>query len=237
MARTNKYLASVSYTGRSYLYDSRSGDDFMFEGSIGADNLGVNCCVVKKDNDNVIYGYCALTGSVSELQTTETAFAGHAIDYIGLAHESYSYTRYFAFNGYYGNWVELVPPGSFAGEKCGGRTVIVLRSTTIFAFDPEGGTFVEEDTPQLPSSISLSQNYPNPFNGSTIIGYSLRANSNVTIEIFDILGRRIAALDQGRQEAGNHKVIWDSNELASGVYYYRIKAGDVSETRKMLLLK
>ena len=115
--------------------------------------------------------------------------------------------------------------------------MIVLRSTTIFAFDPEGGTFVEEDTPQLPSSISLSQNYPNPFNGSTIIGYSLRANSNVTIEIFDILGRRIAALDQGRQEAGNHKVIWDSNELASGVYYYRIKAGDVSETRKMLLLK
>lgn len=237
-ARTNKYLASTSYTGRSYLYDSRSGESFMFEGSIGADNLGVNCCVARKDNNNVLYGYSALTGTVAELQTTETPFAGHAVDYIGLAHESYSYTRYFAFNGYYGNWVELVPLANYVGEKCGARTAIVLRSTTIYAFDPEGGgTFVEEDIPQLPSSVSLSQNYPNPFNGTTIIGYSLSAKSDVTIIIFDILGRRVATLDQGRQGAGNYKVAWDSDEISSGVYYYRIKAGNISETKKMLLLK
>jgi len=157
VARSNKYLASVSYSGRSYLYDSRSGENFMFEGIIGASMLGVNCCISKKDDYNILYGYSALTETVTELQTTETPFAYEAIDYIGFAHESYSYTKYHAFNGFYGNWVELVPQGNYVGGKCGDKTVIVVRSTIIYAFDPEaGGTHVENDVPQVPNSLRLS---------------------------------------------------------------------------------
>jgi len=86
-------------------------------------------------------------------------------------------------------------------------------------------------------SISLSQNYPNPFNAQTTIQYSLPEQSNVTIDIFDLLGRKIETLAEGIKPAGNQQAIWDASGQASGIYFYRIKAEDKAETKKMVLLK
>lgn len=95
----------------------------------------------------------------------------------------------------------------------------------------------QNDTPELPEQISLSQNYPNPFNALTTIQYSLHTQSDVMIDIYDMLGRKVETLFDGRQQAGLHSVIWNANGFSSGVYFYKLTAGDVGQTRKMLLLK
>jgi hypothetical protein len=89
----------------------------------------------------------------------------------------------------------------------------------------------------LPSYFSIAQNYPNPFNPTTTIHYDLPAPSNVTLEVYDLLGQRVETLVDGNQQAGNHIAVWTANNKPSGIYFYRIEAGDFSETKKMLLLK
>ena len=94
------------------------------------------------------------------------------------------------------------------------------------------------DTPEiLPEVYSLSQNYPNPFNASTTIRYNLPTSSNVTIDIYDILGRKITTLVDKNQTAGNYQVIWNANNATSGTYFYRIQTDDFTDSKKMLLLK
>ncbi len=89
----------------------------------------------------------------------------------------------------------------------------------------------------IPKRLSLLQNYPNPFNASTIIRYSLPSASYVRIDIYDILGRRAERLIQGEQSAGYHQVTWNADDKSSGIFFYRIQAGEFVETRRMLLLK
>jgi len=89
----------------------------------------------------------------------------------------------------------------------------------------------------IPKSINLSQNYPNPFNASTTISYTLPCQSDVTIDIYDILGRKVQTLVSTNQPAGYHRVIWQADEFTSGVYFYKLKTGDYIETKKMMLLK
>lgn len=98
-----------------------------------------------------------------------------------------------------------------------------------------------EQTP-LPVSYSLAQNYPNPFNPSTVINFSLPVRTPVSISIYNILGRRIGRLVDKTLPAGNYRITWDGrdfkgNPVSSGIYLYHMKAGDFSETRKMLLIK
>ena len=89
----------------------------------------------------------------------------------------------------------------------------------------------------LPGRYSISQNYPNPFNASTVIRYNLPERSHVTIEIYDLLGRKVETLVQEERSAGYHQVVWDAEDVPSGVYFYRIQAGNCIMSRRMLLLK
>ena len=88
-----------------------------------------------------------------------------------------------------------------------------------------------------PDHFSLGQNYPNPFNPSTTIEYSIPKGSNVKLIIFNTLGEEIKILENGYKEAGNYKINFDASELSSGIYFYRIEAGDYGSVRKMILLK
>ena len=93
------------------------------------------------------------------------------------------------------------------------------------------------DDDRLPSVFGLSRNYPNPFNVQTMIQYSLPVQSLVAIDIFDIHGRKMETLVEGIKPAGEYQTIWDASDQASGIYFYRIKAGDNVETKKMMLMK
>jgi len=89
----------------------------------------------------------------------------------------------------------------------------------------------------LPQRFVLEQNYPNPFNPMTEIAYSLPKACRVRLTIYNILGQRVATLVDERQLAGYRSLRWDASAYASGVYFYRLQAGDFVETRKMVLLR
>lgn len=93
-----------------------------------------------------------------------------------------------------------------------------------------------EPTPH-PVTFALEQNYPNPWNPSTTIRYTLPEGSQVRLDIVDLLGRTVRELAIGHQEAGSHSVTLDASGLSSGVYLYRLRAGDMVQTKTMVLLK
>jgi len=88
-----------------------------------------------------------------------------------------------------------------------------------------------------PNNFLLEQNYPNPFNPTTMIKYQLPKSSYVTLKVFDLLGREISVLVYGLKEAGFHEVSLDGSQLTSGVYFYRLQAGQFTKTGKAMLLK
>ncbi len=92
-------------------------------------------------------------------------------------------------------------------------------------------------TDELSTVFTLQQNYPNPFNPSTIIEFGLPEAANVQLYVYDMLSRRVAVLENGIRTAGKHQISFDASSLSSGMYIYRIKAGEFVETRKMVLVK
>jgi hypothetical protein len=90
---------------------------------------------------------------------------------------------------------------------------------------------------EIPNSISLSQNYPNPFNPSTTIRYSIPISEFVTLKIYDVLGNEIVILVNEDKPAGSYEVEFDAAVLVSGIYFYKLQAGNFIEMKKMILMK
>jgi hypothetical protein len=89
----------------------------------------------------------------------------------------------------------------------------------------------------LPASYQLSQNYPNPFNAETEIQYAIPKDGRVDLRVFNVTGAEVAVLVSGHQAAGSYSLSWNAQDLASGVYFCRLQAGDYQETVKMVLLR
>ncbi len=117
---------------------------------------------------------------------------------------------------------------------------IVGSYGTILHTTNGGGTFIEEENnfPQ-PKEFLLQQNYPNPFNPSTSIQYAISSTQFVTLKVYDLLGREVATLVNEEKPAGTYNVEFriKNLELSSGIYFYKLQAGDFVETKKMILLK
>jgi hypothetical protein len=88
-----------------------------------------------------------------------------------------------------------------------------------------------------PSNFELSQNYPNPFNPSTIINYSVKQRSFITLKIYDALGKEVVTLVNGEREQGSYQVNFNARNLSNGIYFYRLTAGNFTDVKKMILLK
>lgn len=99
------------------------------------------------------------------------------------------------------------------------------------------GTTNIEDNFGLPTVFELAQNYPNPFNPTTNIAFNLPQTSDVTLEVFNLQGQKVATLVNSAMPAGSHTVSFNAENLSSGVYLYRITAGNFTQTNKMLLVK
>jgi hypothetical protein len=89
----------------------------------------------------------------------------------------------------------------------------------------------------VPQQYGLAQNYPNPFNPSTTIKFQMPSKGFVKLKIYDMIGREIATLVDGFQEAGTHDVKFDASNLPSGIYFYRITTGTYGATKKLVLIK
>jgi photosystem II stability/assembly factor-like uncharacterized protein len=114
----------------------------------------------------------------------------------------------------------------------GGYSGLVLKTTT------GGVTFIKNNENYISNSFKLFQNFPNPFNSTTKISYDLPKDSKVSLVIYDILGREITRLVNGEfKQAGSYIVDFNGSNLASGVYFYRIEAGNFVQVKKMVLIK
>lgn len=109
---------------------------------------------------------------------------------------------------------------------------IARRATT-----ESGILSVKQRSSSAPSTFMLEQNFPNPFNPSTTIRFSVPVASTVTLEVFDVIGRRVATLANGWMQEGTYSVRFDGTGLSSGLYLYRISAANVTQTKKMMLMK
>lgn len=125
--------------------------------------------------------------------------------------------------------------GSFAvtvylSNECGSN------SYTFYLYPCSGGRLSAENTGDV-NKVTLSQAYPNPLNQNTRIDYALPRQSQISLEVFNTLGKKITTLDSGIKPAGNHSVIFSGNDLPSGNYFYRLVVGDWSETKKIIISK
>ncbi|RMF59353.1 MAG: T9SS C-terminal target domain-containing protein [Calditrichaeota bacterium] len=105
------------------------------------------------------------------------------------------------------------------------------------AFTYEVATGINDEVGFSPESFSLSQNYPNPFNPATTIRFQLPQSGFVSLKVYDLTGREVAVLVKEQKPAGTYQVSFDAGQLASGVYFYRLKSGEFQQTRKMLLVR
>ncbi len=110
------------------------------------------------------------------------------------------------------------------------RIIIILRGIGKL-------TSVNEISSDLLSSFTLSQNFPNPFNSETVIQYILPIRSHVILTVLNFLGHEIVKLIDGAQLAGQYDAVWNASDFPSGIYFYRLQAGDFLQTKKMLLIK
>ncbi|MEW5993878.1 MAG: T9SS type A sorting domain-containing protein, partial [Candidatus Zixiibacteriota bacterium] len=129
---------------------------------------------------------------------------------------------------------------NFDASSDNGRNTgrFLMDNTNSGILPPRIPTAVDDNTdPTLPARLTLHQNYPNPFNPNTVIRFDLPSRSRVLLEVYNLLGQKVATLLNEETAAGRHEVPFDGSGLATGVYFYRLKIGDAVETRKMLMLK
>jgi hypothetical protein len=133
-----------------------------------------------------------------------------------------------------GNSVQQTSDSGFVITGVRGWDVCLIKT------DENGLIGIEEQSPGPRSRISdvrLLQNHPNPFHNSTVISYSLPATTQVTLAIYDITGRLVETLVNETQQPGIHRVRWDRKTNPSGVYFYSLRVGEFSETRKTVLIR
>jgi hypothetical protein len=146
----------------------------------------------------------------------------------------------------------LAPEGDYTIVAYVGRYPSTIIDSSYFYFSKEGsvgggvtswfegsewlkgGDLAESN---LPSHYAVSQNYPNPFNASTVINYELPVDGHVRLEVYNTLGQRVATLVDSKQQAGYRSVVWDASKISSGLYFYKLTAGDYNETKRMMLVK
>ena len=145
-----------------------------------------------------------------------------------VSFDSFTQSDNATFNGAWG-----VYPNTLNG------TVFVSNSEgrlDILEFIPDNVITDIEDPPLLKQPF-LVNNYPNPFNPVTTIEYALPVSSEISLIVYNLKGEQVADLISGVQIAGSHQIVWDASQMASGIYIYRLRAGNYVETKKMVLLK
>jgi Zinc carboxypeptidase/Secretion system C-terminal sorting domain len=187
--------------------------------------------------EKALYG---ITGMVKDSLTFQPVYArvfisGHDIDssfvysdstfgkYYRLIYTG-TYNLTFSAPGYYTKTIT----GVYAKNDSTTNINVLLNPIT---------TGISKNGNDIPSEYNLYQNYPNPFNPATTINYDLPNSGFVKLAVYNVLGKEIAVLVNEKQSAGKYVVQWDASSYPSGVYFYRIIAGDFTETKKMVMIK
>ena len=157
----------------------------------------------------------------SEIVSVDGATASQATTYLTDIYDNGNYDD--LMTAYYNirriHLEQLIPAG----------VIPALTPDVMYKWDDGNGL--------LPSEFALAQNYPNPFNPSTVIEFALPRASDMTLEVYNVAGQKIATISEEHLEAGRHTLEWNAVEFASGVYLYRLQADEFVDTKKMILIK
>lgn len=164
------------------------------------------------------------------------------IVYLAKNNEIYISTDYgikFAF------YRSLNEPCIFLYKKPNSTLLYAATQNNIFQISPDttiviksiATSIFKRESQKIQNDIVLNQNYPNPFNSTTIITYKLKTKSSVQLTIYDISGKLIKTIVNETQSPGQHSISFDADDLASGVYFYKLKTASFEQSRKMLLLR
>lgn len=223
-------LHSVHHTGTPSLFDNNPANapwTYSFVFNLPAATYPYICEV----HPSQMTGTVTVQGGPSVEQPRDDRslddFNGYEVFRSGVGVVATVQDTFYDFNvtqsGNYIFWINAIYDGGTTDTSNNYRVLISLDA--------------DEDVSGIPNIFYLSQNYPNPFNPTTTIEYGLPRSSDVTIEVFDLLGRQVALLEDGTQQAGVHRITFDASHLGSGVYYYRIKASEFQQIRKLLFLR
>jgi uncharacterized delta-60 repeat protein len=234
-AEGNVYVTGYcTGSGTHYDYTTiRYNTSGMEEGAVsynGPGNHADRATALAVDSEGNVY----VTGQSWASSTTE----GYAtIKYDGLGMEQWV-ARYDTSEGNYSE-----EPTALAVDPEGNVYVTWSSWSSVTNFDYSTIKYTQrlssivEENEQVPTVYSLHQNYPNPFNPSTIIGFTVPRSVPVKLEVFNVLGERVSMLGDGIEAAGYHSVVFDAEGLPSGIYFYRLQAGDFVETKKLALVR
>lgn len=134
-------------------------------------------------------------------------------------------------------WVIDYDPEGWAVINFGADPIPSTFKAMLVQYRDLTGLAVEPNETKIVTEFALHRNYPNPFNPKTIINYELPMANDVELNIYNLIGKKVATLVSERQNAGSYQVEWDASGFASGIYYYKIKAGKFVEAKKMILIK
>ncbi len=243
--RAKGNMAWARSDGGSVLFDGLRGEEFSYGFDFNKSSMGTHTATLCDTLANILYGYSALTGNESQLVIDFDPYYVLDTGYVGFIENASGLTKCYAYNGLGDGWVELIPEGSDVMTLVGTKTILVERSDRVYGFDPEGDpSDVDEDNPvaNLPRVLELAQNHPNPFNPVTQIAFTLPRSTDVRLDIFDILGRKVVTLIDEHMVAGEHELQWDGKDsdgqnASTGIYFYRISTETGIAAKKMLLLK
>jgi uncharacterized delta-60 repeat protein len=216
--------AKYSYSGVrrwvSKYNGTGNGDDYANAISLLNGNKVIVTGASWGTGSNHDYATVKINNSGNNIETNRYSFAGNSDDIakdIAVSKEDNSTV-------YVTGYSELIVDGP--GNQCAISTVMVKN---------EGGE--KEVNTILPDVFSLHQNYPNPFNPSTTIKFDLPEDVNVRLVIYDVVGKVVEILADQNMEAGNYSLTYTNKNLASGVYFYELRAGDYRDVKKMTLIK
>ena len=221
-------VADWQYLLRIVIGDATPGYDFMFDTLNAEINYSSETKTLRAFTD-MDYGamYIVIRGNYTPLSYLSE------MEYDYLYDDSLDLTRIFIYSTDGDSFGAGDILGNIQGEILDLQVADYEGHVVIPAMNIVMG--VNDNLDLLPNEFGLAQNYPNPFNNSTVISFSLPNAQEVEFEIVNILGKKVYS-ETRRYEAGIHQIYWEGN-VASGIYYYRIKAGDKIAIRKMMLLK
>ena len=136
-----------------------------------------------------------------------------------------------------GEGLPVLPIGDIKIHPTENYLVAGTYGRSMYKIDLNLITDVENDQPKILKSFSLSQNYPNPFNPTTKISWQSPISSHQTLIVYDVTGKEVATLVNEYKSAGKHQMDFNASTLASGIYFYKLVAGNYTETKKMVVLK